>query len=72
MIFASPALSIQLTKTTCLGCSNLYAEDKAISVFLILLALAYTLGENRVIPALLLIAVLAVPMLYALSMFHVL
>ena len=44
----------------------------AISVFLILLALAYTLGENRVIPALLLIAVLAVPMLYALSMFHVL
>jgi len=44
----------------------------AISIFLILLALVYALADNRVIPALLLVAVLAVPILYALSMFHVL
>lgn len=43
----------------------------AISVFLILLSLAYALGENRIVPALLLIAVLAVPIIYALDMLRI-
>jgi len=41
------------------------------TVFVILLALTYALGENKVIPALLLIAVLAVPMFLALNMFGI-
>ena len=31
--FALPALSTQLANTTCFGCSNLYAEDKADTPF---------------------------------------